>query len=149
MVDVVDRSTRSRMMSGIRSKNTSPELKLRRALHRLGFRYRLHRRDLPGTPDIVLPKWKAIVEVQGCFWHRHTGCALAAEPDDPTGRWAAKFKANVERDARNRLQLEKLGWRTLLVWECAMRSRGAENVAARVAWWLRNGRRDDEISHKT
>lgn len=136
MVDIVDKPTRSRMMAGIRNKNTNPEKQVRSALHRLGLRFRIHRKDLPGTPDIVLPKWKAIVEVHGCYWHRHPGCSLSTNPDDPSGGWAAKFAANVSRDRRNQAQLRKLGWRVGIVWECAVRAHGEQEVARQIAGWL-------------
>jgi DNA mismatch endonuclease (patch repair protein) len=137
MVDIVDKPTRSKMMSGIRSKDTGLEKRLRSALHRIGLRFRKHRRDLPGTPDIVFPRWNAAVEVHGCFWHRHEGCPLSANPDDMTGKWAAKFDANVSRDRRNKAELRKLGWRVAIVWECAVRTHGDDVVAGRIAEWLR------------
>ncbi|MBO9518471.1 MAG: DNA mismatch endonuclease Vsr [Porphyrobacter sp.] len=139
MVDVVDKLTRSRMMRGIRSKHTSPEVKLRRALHALGYRYRLHQKSLPGSPDLVLRKWNAVVEVHGCFWHRHQECRLAATPEDPTGSWAEKFTSNVARDKRNQAALLSLGWRVAIVWECAIRSQGEVVVANLVGEWLRDG----------
>jgi DNA mismatch endonuclease (patch repair protein) len=120
MPDIVDTATRSRMMAGIRGKNTKPELEVRRFLHRLGFRYRLHDRRLPGRPDIVLPKYRTVVFVHGCFWHQHPGCRLSARPDTNATFWRNKLRANVERDERDQTRLKELGWRPLTVWECAL-----------------------------
>lgn len=122
MADVVDKATRSRMMSGIRSKDTKPEMLVRRELHRLGFRYRLHGKKLPGSPDIVLPKWKTVVFVHGCYWHRHSGCKLAYPVKSNMKFWNSKFEANVRRDANAYAALEAAGWCVIIVWECATRS---------------------------
>jgi DNA mismatch endonuclease (patch repair protein) len=121
-MDVVDRATRSRMMSGIRGKDTKPELLVRRALHASGLRFRLHRKDLPGKPDIVLPRYQAAVLVHGCFWHRHTGCRYATTPSTNTAFWQNKLDGNAERDARQLRELRRLGWRTFVVWECQAHS---------------------------
>lgn len=118
MADVVDRKTRSRIMSGIRSKNTKPELAVRRHLHKAGLRFALHRRDLPGRPDIVLPRHGAVVEVHGCFWHRHPGCRFATSPATRKTFWQEKFADNVRRDRSNTRALRVLGWRVFVVWEC-------------------------------
>jgi len=120
MVDVVDKHTRSRMMSGIKGTNTKPELLLRSALHARGFRFRIHDRRLPGSPDIVLPKWSAVIEVRGCFWHRHKGCSKATTPATNVDFWQAKFASNVLRDRANAEALLMDGWRVLIVWECAI-----------------------------
>jgi len=117
MADVVDAETRSRMMSGIRGKNTGPELLLRKAMHARGFRYRLHCRYLPGRPDLVFPKYQAVVFVHGCFWHRHEGCRYTTTPSTRPEFWAEKFEANVERDRRNQLALEEAGWCVAIVWD--------------------------------
>ena len=109
------------LMSRIRGKDTKPEIAVRSLLHRMGLRFRLHRRDLSGTPDIVLSGRKAVVFVHGCFWHRHEGCKDAAVPKTRTEFWQAKFAKNVERDARNRRDLKRLGWRALVVWECELK----------------------------
>lgn len=136
MTDVVDSQTRSRMMAGIRGKDTKPELALRRSLHALGFRYRLHAKGLPGRPDLVLPKYKAIILVHGCFWHRHRGCRYTTTPSTRPEFWTTKFEANMARDEAVRSALLEAGWRVATVWECALRAE-ASAVAARdilVAW---------------
>jgi DNA mismatch endonuclease, patch repair protein len=135
MADVVDKSTRSRMMSGIRGKDTQPELRVRRFLHGLGFRYRLHDRKLPGCPDIVLAKYRTVVEVRGCFWHCHTNCRFAVMPQSNGAFWAAKLAGTVERDRRNGVALRKEGWQVLVIWECqvddeAVLRRFAERIRA-------------------
>lgn len=124
-MDVVDKATRSRMMAAINGKNTQPELALRRFLHALGYRFRLHRKDLPGKPDIVMPKLRTCIFVHGCFWHRHVGCRYATTPKTRSAFWAAKFSRNVERDLENVHALEALGWKVMVVWECEIRQ-GAE-----------------------
>ncbi|HJP89175.1 MAG TPA: very short patch repair endonuclease [Candidatus Limnocylindrales bacterium] len=118
MPDVVSPETRSRMMAAIRGKDTKPELAVRRELHRSGLRYRLHVRDLPGRPDIVLPRHRTVVFVHGCFWHRHEGCRYAYTPKSRQEFWSAKLNGNAERDARDRQRLRDLGWRVEVVWEC-------------------------------
>ena len=109
---------RSWNMSRIRSKDTAPEKLVRSALHRMGLRFRLHRSDLPGKPDIVLPAHKTAVFVHGCFWHRHKGCHLAYTPKTNTAFWQSKFASNVIRDRVKARSLERLGWKVLTVWEC-------------------------------
>lgn len=128
MTDIVDQLTRSRMMSGIRGKNTKPELALRRALHARGFRFRLHSCKVHGRPDLVLPKHRAVVFVHGCFWHRHEGCRYATVPATRPEFWRAKFDANVARDRTVRTTLLDGGWRVATVWECALRK--PDQVAA-------------------
>ena len=113
---------RSWNMSRIRSSNTKPERMVRSLLHRLGYRFRLNRKDLPGTPDIVLPRHKAVVLVHGCYWHRHPGCRYAYTPKSRVEFWQAKFAANVERDKRVEAELVALGWRVFTVWECEVKS---------------------------
>lgn len=105
-------------MSRIKSKDTAPEMRVRSALHRAGYRFRLHVKDLPGKPDIVLPKYKTVIFVHGCFWHRHKGCSNATMPSTNQAFWKEKFKRNVERDKREQAELNKLGWKVLVVWEC-------------------------------
>ena len=121
-MDVVDSATRSRIMSAIGARNTVPELAVRKALQAAGLRFRLHRRDLPGRPDIVLPKYRTVVFVHGCFWHRHSGCRYATTPASNVLFWQQKFAGNVERDARQRRALRGAGWRVLTIWECQSRS---------------------------
>lgn len=108
-------------MAAIRGKDTAPEMQVRRLLHRLGYRFRLHRRDLPGSPDIVLPRHRTVVFVHGCYWHRHTGCRYATTPRTRTAFWTEKFRRNVERDAAQQQQLRAAGWRVLIIWECELR----------------------------
>lgn len=134
MVDFLSPLERSERMSRIRSSNTSPELAIRRALHALGFRFRLHRKDLPGKPDIVLPRHKTVIFVHGCFWHRHVGCKVASTPKTNTGFWEEKFQRNTARDERNAALLQALGWKVLVVWECDLGSlRKAREAAVRIA----------------
>jgi len=125
MVDVVDPATRSRMMSGIQGKNTKPELLVRRYLHGRGLRYRLHVKILPGKPDIVLPKYRTVVFVHGCFWHQHRDCKFATMPSSRTSFWANKLSENVARDRYQIAALEGLGWRALVVWECELKDGAA------------------------
>jgi len=134
------------MMAGIRGKDTKPELGLRRALHRLGFRFRLHAKGLPGRPDIILPKHSAAIFVHGCFWHRHAGCRYATKPKSRTRFWNKKFKGNMERDLRNRAALETAGWRVAIVWECTLRKpEEITRTAGRVGKWLKTRKRGLEI----
>lgn len=118
MTDRLSPAERSRNMSRIRDKHTGPEMRVRRAAHALGLRFRLHRRDLPGTPDLVFPKLRVALFVNGCFWHRHEGCAKAYSPKSNEDFWRAKFAANVERDARKAAALEAAGWTPVVIWEC-------------------------------
>lgn len=137
MTDIVDQQTRSRMMSAIRGKDTKPELALRRALHSRGFRFRLHSQKVHGRPDLVLPKYRAIVFVHGCFWHRHEGCRYATTPATRSEFWEAKFAANVARDSAVRGALLAAGWRVATIWECALRKPEEVSVAAdRLSEWL-------------
>jgi DNA mismatch endonuclease, patch repair protein len=126
MTDVVSKKTRSRMMSNIRARNTRPEIAVRKFLFSKGFRFRLHRRDLPGSPDIVLPKYKLAVFVHGCFWHRHKGCRFAYTPKTRTAFWKAKFESNVARDKRAIRMLKHLGWNIATVWECQVKAHKLE-----------------------
>ncbi len=125
MPDIVDAATRSRMMSGIRGKDTQPEMTVRRFLHRHGFRFRLHDRRLPGRPDVVLPRYRTALFVHGCFWHQHPGCRFATTPDTNAAFWQHKLTGNQMRDARQREALEVLGWRVITVWECQASDLGA------------------------
>ena len=130
------------MMAGIRGKETHPERVLRRALHARGVRYRLHDKRLPGTPDLVFPKYAAVCLVNGCFWHRHEGCRYATTPATRPEFWRSKFAENVARDKRNAQALSAAGWRVATVWECALKKDPAVQVASRLERWLRG----DEVT---
>nr|WP_286131995.1 MULTISPECIES: very short patch repair endonuclease [Sphingomonadales] len=145
--DLVDAATRSRMMAGIRGKNTKPELAVRRGLHAAGFRFRLHRPGLPGRPDIVLPRWSAVIFVHGCFWHGHD-CPLFRWPSTRQDFWRQKIGRNRERDAEVETALDLSGWRVLKIWECSMKGRGrlgVESVTQLAADWLQSNLRKGEI----
>lgn len=149
MTDIVDRQTRSRMMSGIRGKDTKPEMVLRRALHSRGFRYRLHGKGLVGRPDLILARHRAVIFVHGCFWHRHEGCRYATTPATRPDFWAEKFVANVRRDRAVRDALLADGWRVATIWECALRKpRSVEQTAAAIEKWLLSESRQLEIGEK-
>lgn len=120
MVDTISTAHRSWNMSRIKGKDTRPEIALRSLLHKLGYRFRLHGAQLPGKPDIVLPKYRTVVFVNGCFWHRHPGCSKAYTPKSRIEFWEAKFAGTIERDHRKRQELERLGWSVLTVWECEL-----------------------------
>lgn len=139
MADVVDSATRSRMMSGIRGRNTKPEILIRSLLHRRGFRFRLHARGLPGKPDIVLPRFHAVIFVHGCFWHGH-GCPLFKLPGTRSDFWRDKIGRNQANDRKARDALHANGWRVGIVWECSVRdkNRDVEGVAQKLADWLRS-----------
>lgn len=146
MTDIVDQQTRSRMMAGIRGKDTKPELALRRALHARGFRFRLHSKAVHGRPDLVLPKYRAVVFVHGCFWHRHEGCRYSTTPSTRPEFWQAKFDANVARDSSVRTTLLEDGWRVGTVWACALRKpEQVEKAADLLAGWLRSTGAHTEI----
>ena len=119
---------RSRNMSAIKSKNTKPEIAVRRLLHSMGYRFRLHRKDLPGSPDIVLPKYKTVIFVHGCFWHRHENCKYATTPKTRPAFWESKFNENIRRDRTNQNNLIKLGWKVLVIWECDLKSTNISNI---------------------
>lgn len=148
MADVVDPATRSRMMSGIRGKDTQPEMLIRRALHARGFRYRLHCKDLPGKPDLCFPKYRAVIFVHGCFWHGHN-CHLFKWPKTRPEFWREKIGRNREVDEQSLLRLNALGWRTCLVWECAIKGRNRyrpEALIGSVVEWLRSSRIRCEVA---
>ena len=105
-------------MSQIKDKNTGPEIRVRKALHQMGYRFRLHRKDLPGRPDIVLPRFKTVIFVHGCYWHRHQGCNYAYTPKTRINFWTKKFAENIERDKRDQAELKKLAWNVAVIWEC-------------------------------
>lgn len=121
MADGLSAEKRSWLMSCIRGKNTKPEMKVRKLAHAMGFRFRLYRREMPGTPDLVFPKMRVVIFVHGCFWHRHPGCSKASTPKSNTDFWSQKFKRNVERDAVNYALLEEAGWKVAVIWECETR----------------------------
>ncbi len=116
--DIYSKKRRSEIMSLVRSKNTKPEIQVRSRLHKLGYRFAIHRKDLPGHPDIVMPKYKSAIFVHGCFWHQHEGCKKATIPKNNHEFWLKKLRENVERDIKNVSQLEALGWNVIIVWEC-------------------------------
>ena len=140
MVDFLTPLERSERMSRIRSTCTIPEMRLRKALHRLGLRYRVNAKELPGKPDIVFPRYKAVVLVHGCFWHHHEGCRIATTPKSNTTFWAEKFARNVQRDRRNKRALRAHGWSVYVVWECKLSS---ETKVAKVADSLARKLRDE------
>lgn len=150
MTDVHDKKTRSKNMRAIKNKDTKPEILLRRALHRRGFRYRKNKRGLPGTPDIVFKKYSAVVQVHGCYWHAHD-CHLFKIPSEDTDVefWENKFIENKKRDASKRQDLENLGWRVCEVWQCSIEGRsklGLGVVADLVALWLKSDNGSIQIS---
>jgi DNA mismatch endonuclease (patch repair protein) len=145
MVDVVDQATRSRMMAGIRGRDTKPEIAVRRALHAAGFRFRLHDRRLPGRPDLVLPRYRVAIFVHGCFWHRHAGCRFATTPATRPDFWQQKFEANVTRDVQQREALITSGWRVVTVWECALRGGSHGEWAEALASWIKDGSGDSSF----
>ncbi|WP_324187666.1 very short patch repair endonuclease [Sphingopyxis solisilvae] len=122
LVDRLTPERRSWLMSRVGSKNTSPEMRVRRLAHSMGLRFRLHRKDLPGNPDLAFPKYGAVLFVHGCFWHRHPGCRKASTPKSRTEFWDAKFVSNVKRDRRNEDALRAQGWRVFTIWECEAKS---------------------------
>lgn len=122
MSDVFTRAKRSEVMSRIRGRDTEPERVVRSMLHKMGYRFRLHMARLPGKPDIVLPRYKTVILVHGCFWHRHNGCRFAYTPKSRKQFWLKKLESNVMRDRRVRMELAKLGWHVITVWECELRS---------------------------
>lgn len=121
MADTVSKSVRSRIMSSVKQRHTKPEMIVRSLLHRLGFRFRLHRKDLPGSPDIVLPKFHTAIFVHGCFWHQHKNCSKSRRPSSNQNYWNTKLDENISRDKRKERELSKLGWRVATVWQCEIR----------------------------
>jgi DNA mismatch endonuclease (patch repair protein) len=149
MVDIVDSKTRSKMMSGIKGKNTRPEIIIRKRLHALGYRFRIHRRDLPGSPDVVLPKYKAVILINGCYWHGHN-CRLFKWSKTRSEFWRQKIIGNIQRDERNLVQLRKLGWRICVVWECETKGVGEErldNVVSSLVAWLSSDNNTLHLPH--
>ena len=147
MADLVSPAFRSRMMAGIRGKNTKPEMAIRRGLHNMGFRFRLHRKGLPGKPDLVFPRHQAVVFVHGCFWHGH-GCSIFKWPASRREFWREKITANQMRDQNSSAHLVALGWRVCVVWECALKGPcrlPLETVMGACADWLRSKHLTTEI----
>jgi DNA mismatch endonuclease, patch repair protein len=142
-MDWVDRQTRSRMMAAVKNKNTKIEVDLRRRLFAMGFRFRLHRKELPGKPDLAFPRFSAVIFVHGCFWHQH-GCARSKLPEERHDWWKKKLEGNRRRDLINAGKLADLGWRVMVVWECSVRHKGVsrinalETVADQAAVFLRS-----------
>jgi DNA mismatch endonuclease (patch repair protein) len=133
MIDSVSPERRSEIMSLVRARDTGPEMKVRRLVHRMGFRYRLHVGALPGHPDLAFPSRRKVIFVHGCFWHAHRGCKLARIPKSRVEFWENKIAGNRERDRRNRRRLAKMGWRLLVIWECET---GKIDLAARIKAFL-------------
>ena len=145
-MDIVTKQRRSEIMGRIGGKNTKPELLVRRHLHGEGFRYRLHPRDVPGRPDIVLKKHRAVILVHGCFWHRHASCKYAYSPKSDVDKWTKKFQRNVERDTEVMRLLRSQDWRVLTVWECALTRSPRPEVALRyISRWILSGRKTGQF----
>jgi len=148
MTDIVSPATRSRMMAGIKGKDTKPELLVRKALHARGFRYKLHDKNLPGKPDLVFPKYKAVIQINGCFWHKHD-CHIFKWPKSKQEFWRNKILGNVERDKRKLAEIEGMGWRVLTVWECCFKGKTKppfEECIETIVTWLEAGKDSCEIS---
>lgn len=139
MTDTLTRQERSERMSRIRGKDSASEMRLRRLIHGMGFRYRLHVKNLPGTPDLVFPARKAVIFMHGCFWHRHQGCRLARMPKSRIAFWREKLEANRRRDGENVSRLNELGWRVLVIWECQMQEKDLNEVSNVVRRFLADG----------
>ena len=138
MVDTISEERRSWNMSRIKGKDTKPELVVRSLLHKMGYRFRIHRKDLPGKPDIVLPKYKAIIFVHGCYWHRHKDCKNATTPKSSIKGvkfWKDKFDGNVKRDKKHQKQLKEMGWKVQVIWECEV-EKELEKVKGKIRKFL-------------
>lgn len=140
MADTVSRSERSRIMAAVKSKDTTPEMFIRRLVYSLGFRYRLHVRSLPGTPDLVFPRLKRVIEVNGCFWHMHD-CGRCRIPSSRRDYWIAKIERNAARDKRTRRELRKLGWKVLVLWECEIKPSREDWLRRKIVAFLDADRR--------
>ena len=138
MTDVLSKEQRKRCMSHVRGKDTKPEVMVRQFLFAQGFRYRLYRKDLPGKPDIVLPKYKTVIFINGCFWHGHTGCKYATIPEANHDFWLAKISGNIERDKSNYAKLHKLGWNIIEIWQCELKPKFREQTLNNLLTELRN-----------
>lgn len=144
MVDRISREHRSWNMSRIRSRDTKPEIVVRSLLHRMGFRFRLHSTDLPGKPDIVLPKYRTVIFVHGCFWHRHHCANGRSTPASRPDFWQAKFARTRQRDRSNRARLRRLGWSVMTIWECQITPRKQQSLIQRLETFLNANRRQPE-----
>ena len=138
MVDTLSPAARSALMSRIRGKDTKPEMAVRRLLHGIGYRYRLHRSDLPGKPDLVFPGRSSVIFVHGCFWHLHKGCKYARMPKSRLAFWVPKLEGNRKRDRRNERALRARGWRVMVVWECQVRD--LDRIERRARRFLEGGK---------
>lgn len=145
-MDIFTPEKRSEIMSRIRSKDTAPEMTVRRLVHAMGYRYRLHRKDLPGKPDLTFPKLKAVIFVHGCFWHGHEGCRKSVVPKSNISFWEAKIKYNRSRDAQNVQKLVDSGWRILTIWECE--TRDLETLSTRIRTFLTEINGTGDIVHE-
>jgi DNA mismatch endonuclease (patch repair protein) len=142
-MDRISKKHRSWNMSRIKNKNTQPEIIIRSLLHKLGYRFRLHRRDLPGIPDIVLPKYKTAIFVHGCFWHRHSGCKFAYSPKSRVQFWEKKFERNVSVQKKAENELDQMGWRVFVIWECELAN--LELVMQKLTLFLKENRSKKSI----
>ena len=133
-MDVFTKEKRSQIMSKIKGKDTKPEIVVRSLLHQMGYRFRLHRRDLPGNPDIVLPKHKKVIFVHGCFWHGHKDCPRAKRPSTNKKFWNEKLSKSIKRDTFNQKKLKKMGWLTLIIWQCEMKD--SKNLQSKLESFL-------------
>ncbi|HKI47238.1 MAG TPA: very short patch repair endonuclease [Balneolales bacterium] len=147
MADVHSKETRSKNMAAVRNKNTKPELMIRKDLHRLGFRYRLHANNLPGKPDLVLPKYRAVIFINGCFWHQHD-CHLFKWPSTRKEFWESKINGNKVRDIETAKQLRSMGWRVLTIWECSLKGKSRlplDDLLSIVSNWIEEGSDEQEV----
>lgn len=147
MADKLSKERRSWNMSRIKARDTAPELAVRSALHRLGYRFRLHRQDLPGRPDVVLPKHRIALLVHGCFWHRHLACINCSNPKTRRQYWGPKLLGNQKRDVRNRRLLRRLGWKPIVIWECE--TKNTARLSAKLARSLSRESTDRESAGKS
>lgn len=137
-MDSLTREQRHRCMSNVKNKNTKPEILVRKFLFSQGYRFRLHRKDLPGKPDIVLPRFRTVIFVNGCFWHGHKNCRSSKLPETNKEFWTSKIASNIERDNQVRLELAQMGWRVIDIWQCKLKPRKIENTLKQLNATLRN-----------
>lgn len=149
MADPLTPEQRHKCMSSIRAKDTKPEMMVRRYLHSRGFRYRLNVRRLPGTPDIVLRKYRTVIFIHGCFWHGHEGCSLYVAPKSNTQYWTEKIARNAERDTIARARLHQLGWHTIVLWECQLKPRERDNTLSQLEYILSRNFLNDRRTNRT